>query len=980
MPVFGRPGRGLAAVIAALVLVPLGGQPLAVAAGGPSNDPPPAGGYWAASYEPGTSRPAGFPAAGTTRNLRGETASPTAHVTKARSDHANATSVDENVNGLFDQDSSTKWYASGSGRPTGDRPVHVIYSLGSAQALSGYSLTSANDAPPRDPAAWTLLGSNSASAAENADDSSWSALDDEKGQRFAARGQSNFYALDAPRKYRYYQLRLTDTCAERCEGATGDRTKLQLADWTLRGLPDAATSPLGVSVENADSGGAADGSYALRYAGLVPRSGPAKSSVVLRSGLDVPLGEDATLSWAVRPQDAASAHVSVDLVHTDAHGRHPRVLTSPGTGQRREPAAAPNGWSTVSVDLGGLAGRRITEVRLRYDDPAAKAGARISGWIDAIQLGKPLLDASTTWSYLDAPGVDPAAGNADRTAWTRPGSPPGGIPWKTAAGPFGAKNQGTDLGPDFPVRTRLNLYKDGSAGDTVEAYFFRTDFTLDRAMIDATGGLVGSVVHDDTVTIYLNGRRIAGRNDGAISKNLQYQTPEGTSGQGDPLRTAFVVPASALRAGTNTLAVEVHQCDHTSSDAYFRLDSLAPAQGSLPFTDDQLSSVHDSDRLPAAPDGGDYFTWLLRSFTQARDTHSLMGENQALPKGTTYDELTALNDRTVVDINNAPADASDPEVHEALIDGRSSPYQTMADGLGTRLGTLYSQALKNGELPRTEALLSGRVEHTPDSSADWYQTAKNTYQYKRPFVRMGFGDEDGLIKPWDSRGGYDGLAKDGSFPSGHTSHGYAQGIVLATLLPELAPQILARASEYGEHRILLAFHYPTDIMGGRIVGERTAQGRWSDPGFRTLLEQAQDELRAVLAQKCRESGAGDTLSRCIAHDRPYLPTGEAVDVYTQRLTYGFPRIGPEDQPPAVPAGAEDLLRTALPKLSAAQRRTVLAATQLPSGYALDEDGAPGSWQRLNLAAAMTAKVAVHRDGTLTVNGVHVNREGMPTDG
>ncbi|NED90612.1 hypothetical protein G3I76_62345, partial [Streptomyces sp. SID11233] len=69
------------------------------------------------------------------------------------------------------------------------------------------------------------------------------------------------------------------------------------------------------------------------------------------------------------------------------------------------------------------------------------------------------------------------------------------------------------------------------------------------------------------------------------------------------------------------------------------------------------------------------------------------------------------------------------------------------------------------------------------------------YQYKRPFVRMGFADEDGLVKPWDSRGGYDGLAKDGSFPSGHTSHGYAQGIVLATLLPELAPQILARASE-----------------------------------------------------------------------------------------------------------------------------------------------------------------------------------------
>ncbi|NED81968.1 hypothetical protein G3I76_17960, partial [Streptomyces sp. SID11233] len=177
------------AVLAALVLVPLGGQPVAVAAGGLSNELPRAGGYWSASYEPGTSRPAGFPAAGTARNVRGETAGPTSRVAAARSDHANATSVDENVDSLFDQDSSTKWYASGSGRPTDARPVHVIYALRSAQVLSGYSLTSANDAPPRDPAAWTVLGSNSASAAENADDSSWRALGEEKDQRFAARGQ-----------------------------------------------------------------------------------------------------------------------------------------------------------------------------------------------------------------------------------------------------------------------------------------------------------------------------------------------------------------------------------------------------------------------------------------------------------------------------------------------------------------------------------------------------------------------------------------------------------------------------------------------------------------------------------------------------------------------------------------------------------------------------------------------------------------------
>ncbi|MFD7425639.1 phosphatase PAP2 family protein [Streptomyces sp. NPDC059818] len=927
------------------------------------------GGYWATSYEPGTPRPAGFPAQGAARNLRGETTRITTTVRDVRSDHPNDTSAQEGVGNLTDQDPDTKWYARDSGRPTGEEPVYALYTLRTPAAVTGYSLTSANDAPPRDPAAWTVLGSDSDSAGRDADDSSWKVLDREKGQRFGARGQSNFYPIGASHAYRHYQLRITDNCADRCQGSAGDGEKLQLADWTLRSSAGSPSSALGVGVENADSVGAADGSAALRYAGRVLAPGPASSTVVLRSGLDVPLVRKSRLSYAIRPDDAASAHIALDVVYTDPDGRHPRTRAV-RTGGR---APVPGEWNTVSADLGALAGKRVSEIRLRYEDAHARSGAEPTGWIDDLSIGKAVVDPSTSWSYLDTPGVDPARGDEDRTAWTRTGFGAGDVPWKTAAGPFGAKNDGTDLGAGFPVRTKLRLRKD--AGDSVEAYFFRTSFSMDRTSLDAITGLLGTVVYDDTVTVYLNGRRIAGHGDGKIEKNLQYETPDGTTGEGDPATARFGVPASALRVGTNTLAVEVHQCNSTSSDVYLGLGSLTQTAGSLPFTDEQLGTSYASDTQPTAPGGGDYFTWLLRSFDAARNTPSVMGANEALPKGTTYEELAALNDRTAVDINNAPSGPTDPQVHKALVDGANSPYRTMADGLGTTLGRLYEQALKNGELPKTQALLSGRVEHTPDSPADWYQTAKNNYRYKRPFVRMGFTDEEGLIEPWDSAAGYGGLAGDGSFPSGHTSHGYAQGIVLATLLPELAPQILARASEYGNNRILLAFHYPTDIMGGRIVGEQTAQLRWSDPGFRGLLEQAKAELEAVLVQKCREAGAGASLTRCAHGAKPYLPTAEALKVYKQRMTYGFPHIGAEGRPPAVPAGAEDLLRTAHPKLTGAQRRTVLAATQIPSGSVLDEQGDGGSWQRIDLAGAMAAKVTAHHDGTLTVDGVRVTAGG-----
>ncbi len=946
------------------------------------------GGYWATSFEPGTARPAGFPADGATAHLRGETTKVNSTVQKVTSGFANSTSPTENVTRLADDDSSTKWYAAGSGRPSVSHPVSAVYTLERATAVTAYSLTSGNDAPPRDPADWTVLGSNSPAAAGNADDTSWTVLDTRQDRRFGARAQTEFYGIGHPAAYRYYQLRITDNCADRCDGSTGDAAKVQLADWTLRSSAGTAAAALGVSVEDAQSVGAADGTSALRYAGRVLARGHAHSRVVLRSGLDVPVGPGATFGYAIRPTDAASAHAAVDVVYTDAHGRHVRRLTA----QRalRDSAGRPLGavahgasltpgvWNRVTVDLGSLAGARVREVLLDYDDPAAPAGATVSGWVDDISLGRAAVTSSTSWSYLDAADVDPAAGAADRTAWTRTGAATTGVPWKSAAGPFGVKGDGTDLGSGFPVTTKLALRKDDGSGDDIEAYFFRTSFTLGRSTLDTLTGLVGSVVFDDTATVYVNGHRVAGWNDDSVTRNLQYQTPGGASGAGDPVRRTFAVPVTDLVAGVNTLAVEVHQCNSTSSDAYFALPELAQTTDSLPFEAARLGTAYASDTLPVPPGGGDYFTWALRSFTEAANTPSVMGPNAVLPSGTTYDQLTALDDKIVADINNAPSDATDPQVHEALIDGAGSPYRTMADGLGATVGRLYTQALRNGELPKTQALLSGRVEHTATSSADWYQTAKNTYRYKRPFVRMGFTGDGGLIEQWDSAGGYAGLAGDGSFPSGHTSHAYAQGIVLATLLPRLAPQILARTADYADNRILLAYHYPTDIMGGRMVGENTAQLRWSDPGFRTLLKEAKTELETVLTRKCREAGAGDTLTRCVDGQRPYLPTSRALSVYHQRLTYGFPRIGPSGAPAKVPAGAEDLLLTTFPPLTDGQRRTVLAATGLPSGHVLDQEGDGGSWQRLDLAAAMAAKVTVdgphHR---LVVDGVPVDAQGRP---
>lgn len=241
----------------------------------------------------------------------------------------------------------------------------------------------------------------------------------------------------------------------------------------------------------------------------------------------------------------------------------------------------------------------------------------------------------------------------------------------------------------------------------------------------------------------------------------------------------------------------------------------------------------------------------------------------------------------------------------------------------------------------------------------------------------GFHDD---FRNVDRANGYGGLVQSESFPSGHTMAFYTSGLTLAALMPELAPQIAARAAEGGNNRIVLGVHYPMDIMGGRIVGEASAAGRLNDDVFfEQVVKPAQQELRDYLTKRGQEAGYGNTLDEIIANTKattngyknlntdqvatePVTDVKSAVDVYTERLTYGFGPVGPTDQAARVPAGAEALLRTVFPTLSADQRREVLARTEIQSGYPLDSTS--DGWQRLNLAAAFSSKVTLDANGNV----------------
>lgn len=58
----------------------------------------------------------------------------------------------------------------------------------------------------------------------------------------------------------------------------------------------------------------------------------------------------------------------------------------------------------------------------------------------------------------------------------------------------------------------------------------------------------------------------------------------------------------------------------------------------------------------------------------------------------------------------------------------------------------------------------------------------------------------------------------GSFPSGHTLHGVMAAVVVANLLPVLAPGFAAIAAVIAASRVVLGVHYPSDVVAGGTLG------------------------------------------------------------------------------------------------------------------------------------------------------------------
>lgn len=204
-------------------------------------------------------------------------------------------------------------------------------------------------------------------------------------------------------------------------------------------------------------------------------------------------------------------------------------------------------------------------------------------------------------------------------------------------------------------------------------------------------------------------------------------------------------------------------------------------------------------------------------------------------------------------------------------------------------------------------------------------------------------------------------ATDGGFTSGHTAEAWRDSIAMAYLVPQRFQELITRAFELGENRILSGMHSPLDVMSGRIQATAVVAYNLNKVANATLASSGFAQAQSYLMA---ETGASTTVELdAMAHsgggsDR-FADYEANRDAVIARSTYGFAPISSTSVAPIVPRGAEVLLATRLPYLTAAQRRVVLATTELSSGFPLVDDDE--GWGRLNLFAAADGYGAFNGD-------------------
>jgi hypothetical protein len=201
-----------------------------------------------------------------------------------------------------------------------------------------------------------------------------------------------------------------------------------------------------------------------------------------------------------------------------------------------------------------------------------------------------LIPSNSVWKYL-------STNISQGTAWVAPAY--NDSFWRSGPARLGAGGDG-----------ETTLIDIGPTGARYPTVYFRKSFVVPPGAIYTN--LLFKLVRDDGAVVHLNG--LEAYRDNMPAGAITYTTPAASNAADEQTFFPTNIPITGLQAGTNLVAVEVHQINATSTDLGFNLELIA--SGYLDDASVPLVSIDLADGLIELSWPATYTSWRVYSSTE----------------------------------------------------------------------------------------------------------------------------------------------------------------------------------------------------------------------------------------------------------------------------------------------------------------------------------------------------------------------------
>ena len=222
---------------------------------------------------------------------------------------------------------------------------------------------------------------------------------------------------------------------------------------------------------------------------------------------------------------------------------------------------------------------------------------------------------------------------------------------------------------------------------------------------------------------------------------------------------------------------------------------------------------------------------VVAGLAQHGEAHAQSGGYLA---GREVDYRTVLGPPPAAD---SPWDHADQELVEALQSVDEARWQMAErdqEELYPRFADAFGRPVDRNTSPALVALLDRAILDVETTAS----AAKDHFSRPRPFQRVQLHRvcaKPSAPKPEEH-------AMHGvSYPSGHSSRGWAVAMILARVAPDRTEALMARAEQYEESRVVCGMHFPTDVEAGHAVATAVVAHLDASKAFQADLARARKE-------------------------------------------------------------------------------------------------------------------------------------------